>query len=538
MLTGLLACSNHQVAGGNSAESGNPELTGRVLANGAPAAYTRLQCVPTGFNALHDSLMPQQRAIADTAGNYSFDSLPKGECSLEAYQASSGLRILVQKINIVKGKVDTVNPTLRAPGTVRIGMTGLQNGDSVWVYVPGTSIVKRVAVKFSAIFIDSLPTDSVSTDSLHFKVSMMVLGDSITKDFTAKVVAGNTVSVNAPPPISLSFHLALNTSANSANLKDTLYAFPLCLHLDSTRIDFSVIAPNAGRIRVFKSDSSTEIPSHISNWNASEHNAQLWVRLDTLLPQSASQNLIVTYQEGDTSHAKFVHQPFDSADGFIGVWHFDEGTTQASDATPNGLNGVASNVASVPGVVGKGFQFDGRSSYVDITNSASGPLNFNYIDTMSLSVWVNLKNPNTSRPVLDKGPYQYYLTYYYPHGWLFNNEEQSTASYRHWYQFGFDTTTDKGNWMLLTVLHVGTQVSLYRNDTLMDTSSSFAIDVVTNRDTTSDLLFGKETIPSTTSDSYFFEGILDEVQISGVHRSQSWIHMMYLNQKPTGYWPR
>jgi len=529
---GFWACSDHRVAGGNSAESGNPELVGILsLPSGKPAQGALLQCVPAGFVSLRgDTLTPNLQTVSDSTGSYSFDSLPAGSYSLEAYHQASGLRTLVRNVTIVEDSRATIDRSLQNPGTLRLGASGLSDGDSVWVYVAGTSILRHVVVKFGSIFVDSLPADS-----LNFTVFIPASGDSLLAP-NVPVVSGDTVKLNAPN-IHVSFRVALNTSATGANLQDTLYAFPLALRMDASRIDFTVISPAAGRFHIFKADSVTELPYQISHWDAVSNTAQFWVRLDTLFPQLSSQRLVVVYDEGDTTTQQFSRQPFAGADGFLGVWHFDEDKNTATDASSNANDGVPEGVAMAAGVVGQGFQFDGYTSHVTIPNSAAGVFNFDFVDTMSFSVWVKLTNPNTSRFVVGKGNYQYYLKYLYPEGWLFeNNELQTSGAYRYWYQMPFDTLTDVGQWILLTVVQQGLSTSLYCNGVLVDSSAAVGTGTQ-DRNTINDLEIGRQQFPDLTAGQHF-EGFMDEVHFSSVARSSSWVRMTYLNQIPVGYWPQ
>ena len=53
-------CSSDSDVAGNSAETGSPELAGiLVLDNGKPAARTKVQCVPRGYNILAASKAEQ-----------------------------------------------------------------------------------------------------------------------------------------------------------------------------------------------------------------------------------------------------------------------------------------------------------------------------------------------------------------------------------------------------------------------------------------------------------------------------------------------
>jgi len=528
----LLSCSDHKVAGGNSAESGNPELAGTLgLADGSPAAGTRIQCVPVDFDALaHDSLSPNRKTISDSLGAFRFDSLPSGVCALEAFHEASGMRLLVQNLHIQDGKTLSLQNDLQPTGTVRVGITGYADGATGTVVVPGTSIARPVVVKFGSVFVDSLPADK-----LNLLVFMSAQGERVVLDSNRTVVTGDTLSVSTIP-IHFSKRISLNTTPLGADLRETLVGFPLALKLDSNALDFTVLSPGAGRLRIFNGDSTKQVPFRIAAWDALKKNAQIWIRLDTLYAQDAAQGLIVVWDEQKNPPASSLAPlPFAATDGYIASWHFDEGTSQVLDAGSLGFDGEPFAVTGAMGVVGQGLHFNGTSSYVSIPQSASGPLNFSFTDSMTISVWVNFNKATTSRFVLGKGTYQYYLKYLYPNGWLFEDNDEQDPTMRSWFLASFDTLADVNQWWLLTVVQTGTHVNFYRNDSLMD--SSVAIGLAPNpRYTESNLQIGRRLFPDGTSDQNFL-GDIDEVQISDRDRSSEWVRLTYLNQKPSGYWP-
>jgi hypothetical protein len=65
-----LGCSD-QHAGGNSAESGNPELAGILMLKGKePAGLARVQCVPSDFNVMYDTLPLSFKTKTDSLGHF------------------------------------------------------------------------------------------------------------------------------------------------------------------------------------------------------------------------------------------------------------------------------------------------------------------------------------------------------------------------------------------------------------------------------------------------------------------------------------
>ena len=141
-----LGCFDQQ-AGGNSAESGNPELAGILMLKGKePAVLARVQCVPSDFNVMHDTLPLFFKTTTDSLGHFSFDSLPKGEFSLEAYDQASGERLLIQNLEIDEDSV--IEENLLPTGVLRIGVEDLDENDSGFVILQGTTLYRPVTVKY------------------------------------------------------------------------------------------------------------------------------------------------------------------------------------------------------------------------------------------------------------------------------------------------------------------------------------------------------------------------------------------------------
>ena len=90
-------CSSDSHIAGNSAETGSPELAGIfLLDNGKPAAFARVHCVPSDFDAASGELPAAYSTETDFTGYYSLDSIPAGTYAVETFHEESGKRFLVQ----------------------------------------------------------------------------------------------------------------------------------------------------------------------------------------------------------------------------------------------------------------------------------------------------------------------------------------------------------------------------------------------------------------------------------------------------------
>lgn len=522
----LVGCSD-PYAGGNSAESGNPEVAGILeLPNGKPASNALIQCVPVDFALwLGDSLDTNHVTQTDTNGYFQLSHLHSGFCALEAYHAQSGTRLLIMDLPIVQDSTYTIHDSLQQTGTLRLGLKGYNEGDSGWVMVPGTSIMRPVSVKFASVYADSLPVAQL--DSILF---IALSGEVIVLDTHLNVTANDTLTYHANP-IHFEITQSLNTSASGADLQDTLRNFPLAWRLDSNDIDFSIISPHSGSLRIQKDQSS--LGFQIASWNATTQQAVIWVRIDTLFPQSSRQSLRLTWDEGDSTPTTVLPHPFDSSNYFAAAWHFEEDSI-LRDAGQYKRDGLAYDVTSEPGILGQGLYFNGTSSYITIPESESSELNFNFYDDATFSIWVRLDQANTSRFIFSKGPYQYYLKYYYPEGWLFENNDHEENSYRYLFIAPFDSLKDLGVWQhLAVVMHTNGKTALFVNGVLADTLASKGPSV-SQRDTNNPFEIGR-TLSS--PNHQHFLGVMDELIINHGYHSDTWIYMLWLNQHPDNKWP-
>ncbi len=527
---GLLWSCSEPHAGGNSAETGNPEIAGILyFPDGRIASFTQIQCIPTKFRPRTDSLLSQWTAVTDSAGRFQLDSLQNGICNLEAYDPVSGLRYLKHAIDVQDTSTVTIQDTLRQTGTVRIGTPHLVDGDSGWVIVPGTSISRASVVKFTSIYADSLPSTSI--DSILFVPQKG--GDPELLLSNIHILPGDTQTVDAPP-IHHTTTLTLNTMSSAANLQEDLYAFPLAWRIHAQSLDFTVLYPDTSRISIYRNGIAQGY--QISSWNAQTQEAVIWVRLDTLFAQNATQSIQLVYDEASVGIETSLHRAFSSSDSVLAIWQFEDTGAVLMDASESGLHGSIYNTKVDSGVVGSGLWFNGTDSYVQVDGSVTGPLNLGYDEGATFSIWARLDVPNTSRFLFGKGTYQYHLKYQYPSGWLFENYDNETATNYHQYQHMISADSIQGKWFHLAIVtQSGKSAKLYVNGIVVDSTDIYNISGAM-RNENSDFQIGRRIMPDNTSGQHFW-GIVDEFHVWHQAKSSEWIRMLERNQNPNSLWP-
>lgn len=522
----LLGCSDHKVSGGNSSETGTPLLAGTFLQlDGAPAVGARVYCVPDTYSAANPSLEKIPSSITDSAGHFSLATQGLLKCNLEARLWESSIGIRMNSLVLKNNATFHIFATLLQYGTLRIGLDSVADHDSVEVYIPGSMYTKIVPVQFSSIVIDSILPGSYDSICI-IKPNGSVIAVS------ADVKTNQQESVN-PKPLHYELQLNMNTTSNGIGLTETLLGFPLALRLDSTKINPRFITSTTP-LHIYRGNSNLPLAFATSRWNTQSGDAEIWVRLDTILPDDSKQFLRLVWDESD-SNTTTQPQPFSNADQYLASWHFDEGANQFLDAGQNGYDGKPKGLEVVSGAVGSGLSFDGKTSFISIPGSATGPFDFVDTSNYTISVWIKLENPSSTRFIYAKGAFQYQFSYKSPNRWMFRSlGDDATAAWDE-SSIAVDTSTDFNQWIQLTVVRNNGVLQIFKNgqkeQELQGLNSTTEI---RSRESTFEI--GRRLLSDGSMDR-MFGGNMDELQISNTPRSPEWIRICYLNQMKNNYWP-
>lgn len=527
ILVVLTGCSDKRISGGNSSETGSPEIVGRlILSNGSPASYARITCVPKQFNPAQDSILAEMNTIADSMGNFTISYHGTKGCNLEAKTPTNEEQLYVNGLFGSTTSTQAYIGILQPPGSLRVGVQGLADGDGVIVFIPGASYTRKLIVQFSSVLLDSVAS------GLYDSICILA-SDSTLLSTSAFIAPGQRTNIEVKA-LHYTLRVELPTDSKGAALTDTLYGFPLAIRLDTSRLDFRYINSTTP-LHVYMGDRNKSLNYHVSRWDPSLGFAEIWVRLDTLLPENAQQYLSLVWDESKSALPDTTALPFAMQDGFLAGWHFDEGTDKFLDVGEYGFDGRPNKISVAGGVVGKGLFFNGSTSYISIPGSALGPLDFGDTSTYTIFTWVKLEDAGTSRFIWCKGYYQYQFLFKQPDSWMLDYIDEKSSGYRVESSITADTANDFKNWVLLTVSYDKGTVSIFRNGVLESkkTSNNGSTDL---RFTGSTFEIGRRLMPDGYMDRVF-SGALDEMSISGVVRSPEWIRLTYLNQKSTDFWP-
>ena len=521
-------CSSDSHIAGNSAETGSPELAGIfLLDNGKPAAFARVHCVPSDFDAASGELPAAYTTETDSTGYYSLDSIPAGTYAVETFHEESGKRFLVQNVSITEDDSIAVSDTLRAPGSVEIAFNSLiEDGTSAVVTIPGTTILRKVTVFGQKAIIDSLPTDTLGL-RIYIENDTLDYGDVYVKSDTTVQTLVNY------PHIEYTFVAPLALPEGEDTLSSFVSDIPLALRLTAENSDIDSLARLQGRweiVRISKDGKrSKKLPIVNSVFDKKE--AIFWVSVDSL---NVSDSLELSFN--NALESGYAHDVFPTNRSYSLVYHFDSGTDIKDDAEKGYFDGslslaktdtkTSAGSLNPDGVLGTSIALDATTS-ITATNSAkidsSRKVNLSFDGKQfCFSQWVNLESLK-QQTIFEKAN-EYALRYDPDQGFVVEFYATDTVSYKQTWASG-TKGIEAGKWIFIAFSkHSIPQTNYFINGTKIEAEETRS-DWDGNREFADFKIGG-------------FTGKMDEFMLGSAFRDDSWTRLTYLNQKPTDSWPK
>jgi hypothetical protein len=535
----LLSGCGELASGGDATETGNARVAGQVVKeDGLPIEGAEVTILPSDWNPVRAGASPDSlKDTTDAKGVYRFTRLADGEYNLQVLHRGTRTRSLVLDIDLAKDSVLMPADTLHATGALSIPLPETQDSGVGWVYVPGTTYRARVDSELriaGRVVMDSVPAGlfpSIVYSKGEADSKPIVLARNI------EVIKTEVTYVNAYATWNHTAKLVLNTTATGVSIAKDVQGFPLLVRLASPAFDFSQAAAGGADVRFSKPD-GTPLAAEIESWDAHAGHAEIWVRLDTVRANDASQYL--TMHWGSAAPAPGSGRPvFDTLSGFAGVWHLSE---EAADTVANGLYRDATRAGSNAddrisslsrdGVIGPGHGLD-SGDYLIASKPSAG---LKLPKAFSMSAWyrtdgkgmgplggeiVNVGDNFGLRVQSDSILHLWYWPSVPPAGSVVD-----------WYYLGVKGADfTNGKWHQVTGTFDGANLRLYVDSQLAGTAPAadlvgfqFPLNVTMGRHGN-----GKR--------NYCYKGDLDEVQIHSLARGAEWIKLSYENQKPGSPFP-
>jgi PKD repeat protein len=331
--------------------------------------------------------------------------------------------------------------------------------------------------------------------------------------------------------------IVINTSntGGGANLPSgtNVYNFPLSIRLNPVNFpSFGQTLPGGADIRFAKSD-GTHLPYEIERWvdhstNTSLDTAEIWVKLDTVFPQNSTQYVRMYWGNPTATNRSNPSTVFTTAYYYTGVWHMNETPGAAGsikDRSGNAYNGTPaggmSASSSVYGVVGKALEFDGTDDHISLPSIST-----NFTGGITVSAWMNYHTYKSWSRLIDwseNGSSNDNIV-------VGNSFSTDSVDWELWNGTAYTTFTSPSyftanTWVYVTVSYNGSSMYIYKNGSQVATKSiSNALANVTRT---------TNYIARNNWSGYgYFDGYIDELQVSSVARYPSTIKLAYETQKP------
>jgi hypothetical protein len=318
--------------------------------------------------------------------------------------------------------------------------------------------------------------------------------------------------------------IVVNTSSSGANTTADVVNFPLLVRLSGTDFDFTQWAYSDGRDVRFADKKGKQLPFEIERFTTATtpDSAEIWVLVDTVYAQNATQYITMYWGKSEALSHSHPGAVFDSANGFVGVWHLGEdGNTTAGgykDATVRANNGTGSGIgaaADEAAAIGVGQSFDGVDDYITIANESA----FDFTDSLTISAWIKSGTPlGAWAPVVAKGE-EWELRRNNANSYYeFTNLDGTKAT-------GTSAVNDGAFHYLCGTKSVAQSSLRLYTDGVQEGSTSTALQLTPND---WEVLLGANA----ESMDNFFKGVFDEVRIENRMRSANWIKLCYWTQRP------
>jgi len=301
---------------------------------------------------------------------------------------------------------------------------------------------------------------------------------------------------------------------------DTLFNFPILMTLKNEELKHIsagglVINKKGFDIRVTKNDGYSILSTQIDSYSPESGLLKIWVLLDTLC--GSHENDLMLYYGNPTIQTELP--PLVWSNNYQAVWHFNG---DAKAANTRKINTSQSGILKAKGKFADAFEFDAaRKDYISVDYQKSLDLTSDF----TISAWIFLKDSDRKQTILgNHGDSQAGYS-------LFINSENKLSAGFYNTSGKFITlkqdggeTLEKERWYHVCAVYSKSDQSLTTYiDGISDKTFS-TIDAPASSAAT--LQIGRIQFEN---DSYF-SGIIDELRISSVARTQNWLATAFYNE--------
>ena len=312
------------------------------------------------------------------------------------------------------------------------------------------------------------------------------------------------------------FRYRKNITIQSSKVMSDLSDFPVLIDLYDADLKNSIQA-NANDL-IFTDESGNKLDFEVEKYdhyfNSTHSHMLAWVKTDL----SCTYNTVLTMYYGNS----FLDSQENSGDvwdeDFVAVWHLSETTLPRYDSTNNLIDASPQNFDNDEAVEGKidgADNFDGIDDYIE-TYKLPSDLGLGGTEPKTVSAWVYTKSFNGGG-IFEFGKAGASKAYFSLGTLLTVNEWQGSWGGIKFNDFSCDSLN---NWVYFSVAYDGNEnIKIYVNNETQVNENDTKLNIVDDLT----LKIGKWGDNS-------FHGIIDEVRVSKVTRSEGWIKTEYNNQ--------
>lgn len=180
----------------------------------------------------------------------------------------------------------------------------------------------------------------------------------------------------------------LNTTAQGANITETVTDAPILLRLHSGNFDFKKVKPDGSDLRFIAADDQSPLKFEIDTFDVINEIALIWVKVPEIKANSAENRFYIYYGNEKATDAQDKIAVFSQSQ--VAVYHLGETQGNPQDATQHKSHAASfSGGQSLPSVVGNGIALFGGQDGIVVPAS---PV-FNLTEGFSFTTWIKITQP-------------------------------------------------------------------------------------------------------------------------------------------------
>lgn len=538
-LFAVWGCSSLQTTG--TGGTGSETVIGCIIhEDGTPAGETVVSLYPEDFDpASKSSLSEYSTDTTDREGRYKITvTSPKSKrFTLQAVNMSQRTRTIIPNISFSSSIESTFVEvkTLHKTGSIKAVIPDSLISGEKYVYIPGTTYYSDV--KNGQAIIDSVPAEMIPQVCFKNKNGS---GESISLARSVDIEAGTATMITFSG-LAYSRNVHLNTTAEGADIKENIIGFPLLIRLSDKNFNFNIARTDGSDVR-FTNVNSSPLPFEIERWDATTQHAEIWVKVDTVYGNDSSHFIVMYWGEAATNIALNSAKVFDTTNGYRGVWHLAEEASGIGtkglykDATGQNHGDDYISQTDRTGIIGNGHAFDGIDDFIPLNSPVTNLLKGN----CTIALWVNIHD--SAGTILSKldtqsgwnaGEASFYMGDGTDRHDSFgvNGMQPSFVGYQDDYAIaGQSIAADGWHYLVYTWEWNGDSSGTprYYIDGEEISLSYNSLTIRIDESNSATVRIGQ---PNNNESYSYFNGAMDELEISAVVRSADWIKLCYMNQR-------